>query len=75
MNTIHNSIEEQHLAMLEMRTLLEQVQSTYGSNPPADVLLAIAQIAQANRTRSTPHVRKLNHTVGLEEFCEKNNLG
>ncbi|SEP30826.1 hypothetical protein [Niastella yeongjuensis] len=74
MSTIHNSIEEQRWALLEMRILLNQVQSTYGPNPPADILLAIAQIAQANRTRSTPHVRKLNHTIGLDEFCEKNNL-
>jgi hypothetical protein len=74
MNTIHNSIEEQRWAMLEMRILLNQVQNTYGNNPPADVLLAIAQIAKANRTRSTPHGRELNHTVGIEEFCMKNNL-
>ena len=74
MSTIHNSIEEQRWAMLEMRTLLNQVQSTYGTNPPADVLLAIAQVANANRTRSTPHVRKLNSTIGLQEFCTKNNL-
>jgi hypothetical protein len=74
MNTIHNSIEEQRWAILEMRTLLNQVQSTYGSNPPADILNAIAQIAKANRTRSTPHNRKLNHTIGIEEFCTKNNL-
>ncbi len=74
MNTIHNSIEEQRWAMLEMRTLLNQVLSTYGTNPPAEVLLAIAQIAQANRTRSTTHVRKLNYTVGVDEFCTKNNL-
>jgi len=74
MNTIHNSIEEQRLAMLEMRTLLQQVQSTYGANPPADVLDAIAQIAKANRSKSTPHVRKLNGTIGIEEFCIKNNL-
>lgn len=74
MNTIHNSIEEQRWAMLEMRILLEQVQSTYGSNPPADILRAIAQIAKANRTKSTPHGRELNHTVGIEEFCTKNKL-
>jgi hypothetical protein len=74
MNTIHNSIEEQRWAMLEMRTLLNQVQSTYGANPPADILNAIAQIAKANRTKSMPHTRKLNHTVGIEEFCAKNNL-
>jgi len=74
MNPIHNSIEEQRWALLEMRTLLNQVQSTYGSNPPADILLAIAQIASANRTRSTTYVRKLNYTVGVEEFCTKNNL-
>lgn len=74
MNPIHNSIEEQRWAMLEMRSLLNQVYNTYGSNPPADVLLAIAQIASANRTRSTPHGRKLNHTIGIEEFCIKNNL-
>lgn len=74
MNTIHNSIEEQRWAMLEMRILLKQVQSTYGANPPADILNAIAQIAKANRTRSTPHVRKLNHSIGVEEFCTKNNL-
>lgn len=74
MKTIHNCIEEQRWAMLEMRILLNQVQSTYGANPPADVLLAIAQIAKANRTRSTPHTRTLNHTVGIDEFCTKNNL-
>jgi hypothetical protein len=74
MSTIHNSIEEQRLAMLEMRSLLNQVQSTYGTNPPADILFAIAQIAKANRTRSTPHIRSLNHTAGIEEFCTKNNL-
>jgi hypothetical protein len=74
MNTIHNSIEEQRLAMLEMRTILNQVQSTYGNNPPADILIAIAQIANANRTKSTLHIRKLNYTVGVEEFCKKNNL-
>ena len=74
MNTIHNSIEEQRLAMLEMRMLLDQVQSTYGANPPADILLAIAQIAKANLARSTPHIRKLNHTEGIEEFCKKNDL-
>jgi hypothetical protein len=74
MNTIHNSIEEQRWAMLEMRSLLNQVHSTYGTNPPADVLIAIAQIAKANRTKSTPHSRELNHTVGIEEFCIKNNL-
>ena len=74
MNTIHNSIEEQRWAMLEMRILLNQVQSRYGTNPPADILLAIAQIAKANRTKSTPHTRKLNHTVGIEEFYKKNNL-
>lgn len=74
MNTIHNNIEEQRLAILEMRSLLNQVESTYGTNPPADILIAIAQIAKANRTKSTPHVRKLNHTVGIEEFHTKNNL-
>ena len=74
MNTIHNSIEEQCWAMLEIRILLNQVQSTYGTNPPTDILIAIAQIAKANRTKSTPHIRKLNHTVGHEEFCTKNNL-
>jgi len=74
MNTIHNCIEEQRWAMLEMRTILNQVQSTYGNNPPADILIAIAQLANANRTKSTPHIRNLNHTVGLEEFCTKNNL-
>jgi hypothetical protein len=74
MNTIHNSIEEQRLAMLEMRTILNQVQSTYGNNPPADILIAIAQIANANRTKSTLHIRKLNYTVGVEEFYKKNNL-
>jgi len=74
MNTIHNSIEEQRWAMLEMRILLNQVQSRYGTNPPADILIAIAQIAKANRTKSTPHTRKLNHTVGIEEFCKINNL-
>ena len=74
MNPIYNSIEEQRWAMLEMRTLLNQIQNTYGTNPPAEILIAIAQIASANRTRSTPHNRKLNHTVGIEEFCSKNNL-
>ena len=74
MNTILNSIEEQRWAMLEMRILLNQVQSTYGTNPPADILLAIAQIAKANRTKSMTHIRKLNYTVGIEEFCTKNNL-
>ena len=74
MNAIHNSIEEQRWAMLEMRILLNQVQSRYGTNPPADILIAIAQIAKANRTKSTPHTRKLNHTVGIEEFCKINNL-
>ena len=74
MSPIHNSIEEQRLAMLEMRSLLSQVQSMYGSNPPADILDAIAQIAKANRTKSTPHGRQLNHTIGIEEFCTKNNL-
>ena len=74
MNTIHNSIEEQRWAMLEMRSLLNQVQSTYGANPPADIVMAIAQIAKANRTRSMHHVRELNYTVGIEEFCTKNNL-
>ena len=74
MNTIHNSIEEQRLAMLEMRTILNQVLNTYGTNPPADILLAIAEVAKANRTKSTPHIRELNHTVGVEEFYTKNNL-
>lgn len=74
MNPIHNCIEEQRWALLEMRILLNQVQSTYGNNPPADILLAIAQVAKANRTKSTPHVRKLNHTIGIEEFCTKNDL-
>ena len=74
MNTIHNSIEEQRLAMLEMRTILNHVQTTYGTNIPADILIAIAEVAKANRTKSTPHIRKLNHTVGVEEFCTKNNL-
>jgi hypothetical protein len=74
MSPIHNSIEEQRLAMLEMRMLLDQVQSTYGANPPAEILDAIAQIAKANRTKSTPHNRELNHTAGIEEFCIKNNL-
>lgn len=74
MNPIHTCIEEQRLAMLEMRTLLNQVQSTYGTNPPADILSAIAQIAKANRTRSTSPIRKLNHSVGIEEFFTKNNL-
>ena len=74
MNAIYNCIEEQRWAMLEMRILLNQIQSTYGNNPPADILLAIAQIAKANRTKSTPHVRKLNHTIGIEEFCTKNDL-
>ena len=75
MKTIHNSIEEQRWAMFEMRSLLNQVQNTYGNKPPVDVLLAIAQIAKANRSRSTPHIRKLNGTIGIEEFCTKNNLG
>lgn len=74
MTSIHNSIEEQRWALLEMRILLNQVQSTYGNNPPSDILIAIAQIAKANRTRSTPHVRKLNHTIGVEEFYAKNKL-
>lgn len=74
MNTIHDSIEEQRWAMLEMRSLLEQVQATYGANPPAEILNAIAQIAKANRSKSTPHTRELNGTVGLDEFCKKNNL-
>jgi hypothetical protein len=74
MNTIHNTIEEQRLAILEMRMLLNQVQRTYGANPPADILNAIAQIARTNRIKSTPHVRKLNHTIGIDEFCRKNNL-
>jgi hypothetical protein len=74
MNTIHNTIEEQRLAMLEMRMLLNQVQRTYGANPPADILNAIAKIARTNRIKSTPHVRKLNHTIGIDEFCRKNNL-
>lgn len=74
MNTIHNSIEEQRWAMLELRILLEQVQNTYGSNPPADILLAIAQIAKANLARSIPHVREPNHTTGIEEFYKKNDL-
>lgn len=74
MNPIHNSIEEQSWAMLEMRIILNQVRSTYGTNPPTDILIAIAQIAKANRTKSTPHSRKLNYTVGIEEFCTKNNL-
>jgi hypothetical protein len=74
MNTIHNSIEEQRWAMLEMQTLLNQVQNTYGANPPADVLIAIAQIAKANRSKSMQHIRKLNYTAGIEEFCTKNNL-
>ena len=74
MNPIHHSIEEQRWAMLEMRTLLNQVKTTYGANPPADILNAIAQIANANRTRSTTHNRKLNYTIGVEEFHTKNNL-
>jgi hypothetical protein len=74
MNTIHNSIKEQRRAMLEMRILLNQVQNKYGSNPPADILIAIAQIANANRTKSMSPVRILNHTIGVEEFCNKNNL-
>ena len=73
MKTIHNSIEEQRWAMLEMRSILNQVQSTFGTNPPAEILLAIAQIAKANKTKSTVHIRKLNDTVGIEEFCKKNN--
>lgn len=74
MNAIYNSIEEQRWAMLEMRILLNEVKNTYGANPPAEILNAIAQIAKANRTRSTPHTRNLNHTAGLDEFCTKNNL-
>ena len=74
MNPIHNSIEEQSWAMLEMRTILNQIRSTYGTNPPADILLAMAQIAKANRIKSTPHTRTLNHTAGIEDFCKKNNL-
>jgi len=74
MNPIHNCIEEQRWAMLEMRILLNEVHSKYGANPPADILNAIAQIAKANRTRSTPHTRQLNHTIGIEEFYAKNSL-
>jgi hypothetical protein len=74
MNTIHNSIEEQRWAMLEMRSILNQVQSTFGNNPPTEILLAIAQIAKANQAKSTVHIRRLNHTVGIEEFCKKNNI-
>ena len=74
MNAIYNSIEEQRWAMLEMRILLNEVKNTYGANPPAEILDAIAQIAKANRTRSTPHSRQLNHTTGIEEFYTKNNL-
>ena len=74
MNTIHNSIEEQRWAMLEMRTILNQVQRTFGTNPPAEILIAIAQIAKANQAKSTVHIRELNHTVGIEEFCKKNNI-
>jgi len=74
MNTNHNSIEEQRWAMLEMRTILNYVNSIYGNNPPADILIAVAEVAKANRARSTTHNRQLNHTVGFEEFCTKNNL-
>jgi uncharacterized UPF0146 family protein len=74
MNTTQNSIEEQRWAMLEMRTILDHVQSIYGNNPPADILNAIAEVAKANRAKSTIHVRKLNHTVGIDEFCNNNNL-
>jgi len=74
MNPTQNSIEEQRWAMLEMRILLTHIQNTYGSNPPADILNAIAEIAKANRARSTTHNRKLNHTVGIAEFCTNNNL-
>ena len=74
MNTIHNSIEEQRWAMLEMRTILNQVQRTFGTNLPAEILIAIAQIAKANQAKSTVHIRKLNHAVGIEEFCKKNNI-
>jgi hypothetical protein len=74
MNTTYNSIEEQRWALLEMRTILNHIESIYGTNPPPDILIAIAQIAKANRTRSTTHSRKLNYTVGIEEFCTKNNL-
>jgi hypothetical protein len=74
MNTIHNSIEEQRWAMLEMRTILEQVEKTFGTNPPTEILLAIAQIAKANQAKSTVHIRQLNHTEGMEEFCKKNNI-
>jgi hypothetical protein len=73
-NTIHNSIEEQRWAMLEMRSILNEVQKTFGANPPAEILLAIAQIAKANQKNSTVHTRELNHTVGIEEFCKKNNI-
>ena len=74
MNTIHNSIEEQRWAMLEMRTILNEVQRTFGTNPPAEILIAIAQIAKANQAKSTVHIRTLNHNVGIEEFCKKNNI-
>jgi len=74
MNTTHNNIEEQRLAMLEMRTILNHVQNTHGANPPADILIAIAEVAKANRAKSTTHNRQLNHTAGIEEFCTKNNL-
>lgn len=73
MNTTQ-SIEEQRWAMLEMRAILEHVHSTYGSNPPVEILNAIAEVAKANRSKSITHDRKLNYTVGLEEFCTNNNL-
>lgn len=74
MNTTHNNIEEQRLAMLEMRTILNHVQSIHGANPPADILIAIAELAKANRAKSTTNYRHLNYTAGIEEFCMKNNL-
>jgi hypothetical protein len=74
MNTTQNTIEEQRWAMLEMRIILTHIQNTYGANPPADILNAIAEVAKANRTRSQTHNRKLNHTVGIEEFHTNNNL-
>jgi hypothetical protein len=73
MNTTQ-SIEEQRWAMAEMRAILEHVYNTYGSNPPVEILNAIAEVAKANRAKSTTHHRELNYTIGLEEFCTNNKL-
>jgi hypothetical protein len=40
----------------------------------AEILIAIAQIAKANQAKSAVQIRTLNHTVGIEEFCKKNNI-